>query len=320
MSRIHEALKKAEQERLAGEGNGSAASDVAPASEAANVSALLDADTRPVAPPTVTDSSTTAAVKVAKVQGKGTPLDSDLRACVANCAPGAWSPDLKSFVSWNSNAEIRPGIEEMRTLRSRLYRIREKKPVKTVLVGSAMPEEGKTFISANLAHVLARQPGRRVLLLDGDLRKSRLHEFLGARSAPGLTEYLRGEADESAILQRSPVDGFYFIAGGKAASNPAELLSNGRLKTFLERMSPIFDWIIIDSAPVVPVADAAQMATLCDGVLLVVMAGSTSFELVQRAKSEFRHAPLMLGVVLNRVSKAQTYTSYYYHYGAEQKS
>jgi capsular exopolysaccharide synthesis family protein len=184
-----------------------------------------------------------------------------------------------------------------------------------VLVASAVPGEGKTFISANLSQVLARQHGRRILLIDCDLRKPGLHELLGASTDPGLTEYLGGKVDETAILQRSPNSNLYFISGGSPTANPAELLSNGRLKSLLDRVVPLFEWVVLDSPPVVPVADASQVATLCDGVLLVVLSGSTSFELTQRAVREFRHAPQILGVVLNKVESGQTYSSYYYTYG-----
>jgi len=100
----------------------------------------------------------------------------------------------------------------------------------------------------------------------------------------------------------------------------AAIAANGRLNGLLERIGAAFDWIVLDAPPILPVADASQIATLCDGVLLVILAGSTSFELVQRARQELRHAPV-LGVVLNRVGKNQAYASYHYHYpGQEAKT
>ena len=97
------------------------------------------------------------------------------------------------------------GNEEFRTLRSRLYQIREKQSLKKVLVTSALPKEGKSFVAANLAQVMVRQEGRRALLIDSDLRGSRLHEALGTSSSPGLSDYLLGEKDEFAVMQRGSI-------------------------------------------------------------------------------------------------------------------
>jgi capsular exopolysaccharide synthesis family protein len=211
----------------------------------------------------------------------------------------------------NGNSQEQVGTEEFRTLRSRLYQVREKRPLKTILVGSALPAEGKSFVSANLAQTLARQHGRRVVLLDCDLRRSRLHESFGTSSEPGVTDYLRGDADEFSILQRGPMENLAFIPGGSTISNPAELIGNGRLELLIKRLGEVFEWVIIDSPPAVPVSDASLIGHFCDGILLVVLAAKTPFDLAQRARHEFRNMPL-LGVVLNRVQPGSTYVSYYY--------
>ena len=112
-----------------------------------------------------------------------------------------------------------------------------------------MPKEGKSFTSANLAQVIVRQHGRRVLLLDADLRNPQLHHYLGAEPGPGLSEYLRSESDEFSIIQRGPMENLFLIPAGHNAGNPAELLANGRLKFLLSRLETMFDWIIVDSAP-----------------------------------------------------------------------
>src|SRR5262249_47345307 len=95
---------------------------------------------------------------------------------------------------------------------------------------SALPKEGKSFVAANLAQVLVRQHGRRALLVDGDLRGARLHTALGTDGTPGVSDYLLGEADEYAILQRGPMENLFFIGSGRSGTNPAELVANGRLK------------------------------------------------------------------------------------------
>jgi capsular exopolysaccharide synthesis family protein len=228
----------------------------------------------------------------------------------ARCPQRTWKP-AKGMLFLNGNSHDQVGTEEFRTLRSRLYHIREKRPLKTILISSALPAEGKTFVSANLAQTLARQHGRRVVLLDCDLRRARLHESFGTVSEPGIADYLRGEADELSILQRGPMENLAFIPGGRQMSNPAELIGNGRLEQMLTRLAGAFEWIVIDSPPAVPVADASLIARLCDGILLVVAAATTPFDLAQRARQEFRNMPV-LGVVLNRVEAGSTYVSYYY--------
>jgi capsular exopolysaccharide synthesis family protein len=212
------------------------------------------------------------------------------------------------------------GYEQFRTLRSNLLQLRDTQALKTVLVTSALPQEGKTFIALNLAHAVVRQRETRALLIDADLRYPRLHLSLGAPASPGLSEYLRGAAQESALLQRGPLENLFFLPGGATVPNAAELLVNGRLKRLLEWLSPAFDWIILDSPPAIPVSDARLLADHCDGVLMVVSAGMTPFDLAQKVRQQFRDKRL-LGVVLNRAKWGSTYGSYYYYgYGDKRKN
>jgi capsular exopolysaccharide synthesis family protein len=221
-------------------------------------------------------------------------------------------PNLVLFQSAESPL---PGTEQFRTLRSRLYRIREKQTLRTILVTSTVPAEGKTFVAVNLAQAIARQQDRRVLLIDADLRAPRIHTLLGAPSGPGLADYLQGEASELETIQRGPEECLCFIPAGKHVAHPAELISNGLLKRLLERVTPLFDWIILDSPPVLPVADPSVLAHLCDGVLLVVRAGVTPSAIVQRTCKELLGRNV-LGVVLNAVDeKARAYDSYGYYQG-----
>jgi receptor protein-tyrosine kinase len=180
------------------------------------------------------------------------------------------------------------------------------------LITSALPEEGKTFTAANLAQAVSWQPERHILLVDADLRSSRLHLALGAPSAPGLSDYLSGKADELSIVKRGSQPNFFFIPGGTQVSNPTELLENGRLKVLLQRMASAFDWIILDAPPVIPIPDAKVIGEYCDGVLVIVRADHTPFDLAQRAYSEFR-GKSFLGVVLNRVDVRLTYGYHYYY-------
>jgi capsular exopolysaccharide synthesis family protein len=286
MSRIHDALKKAEQERV-------------------------------LAPESAAPKAVHRPPEESPVQGL--PADSapaviTVETLLRRSPQPPWKPDPKSMLALDGG--YGPGVEEFRTLRSRLYKIRESQPLKTVLVTSALPAEGKTFVSANLAQIIVRQHERRALLIDADLRCSRLHTVLGTQSRPGLSDYLAGEADELAIIQRSAQGNLFFIPGGRQSSSPNELIGNGRMEKLLRRLAPVFDWIVMDSPPVLPVSDAALLAGMADGVLLVVRARETPYPLAQKARAEFVDKP-MIGVVLNHAEAIKGYHSYYkYGYGA----
>lgn len=252
------------------------------------------------------------------VRGSGIPLRAlheaspvSLEGWIAECPPAPWTPDPRA-VLFRAPESRRLGMEEFRTLRTRLLQMREKSPLQTILVTSVLPGEGKTFVAANLAEVFVQQRGRRVLLIDGDLRLSRLHVMLGAAAAPGLSEFLRGDAEASSIIQRGTPENLFFIPGGRSAPNPTELLGSGRLKSLLHRLAPLFDWIVIDSPPSAPLSDASLLADICDGVLMVVRSGKTPFDVAQKGSQQFRDKRL-LGVVLNQVAPQAAYSAYYYN-------
>lgn len=301
MSRIHEALKKAEQERAA--------------SQTGQIDASHVGEMPTLEPAAVAAGVATAPSPVAPAFSSQFTFDTLLARCVTT----NWHPDEKTMLFF-SNQDHAPGMEEFRTLRSRLYQLREKMPLKKVLVSSSLPKEGKSFVAANLAQVMVKQHGRRVLLIDADLRGSRLHQTLGTPSAPGLSDYLMGESDEFAIIQRGPMDNLFFIPAGKQVSSPAELVANGRLKFLLNRVESLFDWIIVDSPPAVPVSDASLLANFCDGVLIVVRSEVTPFDMARKARTEFRDKQLV-GVVLNGIdNSASAYSRYYYGYGEQSDS
>lgn len=297
MSRIHEALKKAEQERAATQGGAEPSQVEIPAIDPGVFGgAALDPD-RPVLPPSMAMA--------------GLASSFSLDTLLARSAQLEWKPDSATMLFMNGDDSAR-GTEEFRTLRSRLYHLREKMALKKVLVTSALPKEGKSFTSANLAQVLVRQHGRRVLLVDGDLRGPRLHLMLGTSPGPGLSDYLQGKNDEFSIMQRGPVEGLFFVPSGTAIDDPSELVGNGRLKMLLQRVEALFDWIIIDSPPAVPVSDASVLAKVCEGVLLVVRSNSTPFDAARKARQEFADQ-VLVGVVLNGTRDDVTpYARYYY--------
>jgi protein-tyrosine kinase len=301
MSRIHEALKKAAEERSAQAVN-RAASDLVELNVQEEIS---------IKPPVNGD----AHPKHREAE-KADPGQLRFEEFAKRCTQSKWRVDSeKSVYSAHSNNSV--GAEKFRTLRSRLYQIASAQPLKRILITSSTPAEGKTFVAANLAQSFIRQENRRVLLIDSDLRASRLHLHVGASEIPGLSDYLRGDADEYMVTQVEKDGNLCLIPGGREVSNPSELLHSDRMKQLLERMSLIFDWIILDSPPALAVHDASILADMCDGVLFVVRAGATDFELATKASSEFRDKNL-LGVVLNRADKGDSYGSYYYGYGSQQ--
>jgi protein-tyrosine kinase len=296
MSRIHEALKKAELE----------SSDDA-------VTAVQPVDRQTSAPPSRADVSRAADIVAhprVKAEPSGRPVALRFEDISEHCARPQWVPVPLENVFANKTFGVE-GAEQFRTLRSRLYQLREEKALRVLLVTSPISADGKTFVASNLARAIIRQSDRRVLLIDADLRCSSLHARIGAPASPGLGDYLSGTVDDMTVIQHGQEGGLYFIAGGKTTGNPSELLSSGRLKNLIDRVTPAFDWVIIDSPPCLPVADAMMVAELCDGVLLVVRAGTTPSKAAQKACHELKKR-YVVGVVLNGVDeKALTYGSYY---------
>jgi protein-tyrosine kinase len=302
MSRIHEALKRAEQQRTV-------PLEVPPPVAPEVHTRVAESPTIP--PPAILDPLAHAEPLLQSEIDTRTRAAEFLRFddIWTHCANPGWRLDLERNVFIDPVAP--PAVrEQFRTLRSRLYQIRDKQPLRSVLVTSSLPGEGKTFIANNLAHALARQQNCRVLLIDADLRRADLHPGFGAPSSPGLAEYLKGEATEMKVIQRGVPEYLCFIPGGSKPENPAELLANGRLKSLLQTIGPVFDWVILDSPPTLPVSDALMLAELCDGVLTVIRAAQTGFDSAQKSCQQLREKNL-LGVALNCADDAAAYGSYY---------
>jgi len=223
---------------------------------------------------------------------------------------GSWKPDTTKMLFFDGNQGALEN-EQFRTLRSHLFLLRKERPLQTILISSPLPKEGKSFIAANLAQAFAQQAEGQVFLIDSDLRSPQLHAQFGTTSEPGLSDYLQGDIDEVEAIQRAPLANLFFLPSGKSVTKPSELLGNGRLKNLLTLVAPWFDWIILDSPPVIPISDAKLLAESCDGVLMVVAAAGTPTESAQKACQEFRKNQV-LGVVLNRAEDRIVYRSAYY--------
>jgi protein-tyrosine kinase len=303
MSRIHEALKKAAQER-------NALAD-------RSASGVVDLSAEGLAGAVFPDRGSILGAE-ATFSNAPNPEVQQFQEFVKKCAHPEWRIEPRYSV-FSPEANSPAGAERFRTLRSRLFQVAGTQPIRRLVITSSVPEEGKTFVTANLAQSFARQPECRVLLIDADLRASRLHLPFGASETPGLTDYLRGDADEAQVTQVGPEGNLCLIPGGRSVPNPSELLHCERMKLLLDKMSHMFDWILLDTPPALAVHDASLLADLCDGVVFVVRAGSTDFEVAEKASAEFRDKNL-LGVVLNRVERQESYGGYYYGYPAEKQT
>ncbi len=203
-----------------------------------------------------------------------------------------------------------PTAEAVRLLGVRLRDLRRIRPLKKVLITSSIPQEGKSTIAANLACVLAQAPDEKTLLVEGDLRRPSLSQMFGIQKRRGIRDWLRGEISPSAHICYLEEAGFWLLPAGDATNDPIELLQSEKLRTMMEQLAARFDWIIIDSPPVLPLADTSVWMRLADGVLLVTRQGTTKKQQLQKGLVALDSTKL-LGALLNG-SMASAYSGYYY--------
>ena len=208
------------------------------------------------------------------------------------------------------------GADRFRLLAARLrQRLGEKK---TLLVTSALPEDGKSTTSLNLATVLADQGKRSVMLMEADLYRPGLTSQLGLRSWQGLAECLQGECEPLAALRRIEPLGWYLMPAGRPVQNPTTLVHSERLAALVKGLAPRFDWILMDSPPANPVADILALKAKADGCVLVVRAGRTPREAVEETLQQLGREHVV-GIVLNAVGNLdKRYSKYYGKYYGHQ--
>ena len=220
-----------------------------------------------------------------------------------------------------SNAPIQPALkfrieEAYKTIRANIMFSVMKKGCKVIVVSSSVPNEGKTTTTVNLA-VSISQTDQRVLLIDGDLRKPKIHHYFSLPNAPGLTNYLgdsisgKGRTDIYSVLHQTEYENLSVLCSGSIPPNPAELLGSEIMSDFLQQISKDFDYIIIDTPPINVVSDALPLIRESDGIVLVVRSNHSTHPELQKALSalEFIDAKI-LGFVVNFVeSKAAKYYS-----------
>jgi capsular exopolysaccharide synthesis family protein len=211
-----------------------------------------------------------------------------------------------------------PAAEAFRLLTVRLRHLRRDRILKKVLVTSTIPQEGKSMVAGNLACTLALKTHQKILLLEGDLRRPSLSKMFGLGKNPGLCEWLEGECSlESSIYHLENPD-IWVLPAGSAPSNALELLQSGRLSALMDRLTTWFDWIIIDSPPVLPLADTSVWMRLADGILLTTRQGSTGKQQLLRGLEAIEPKKL-IGALVNSSNNAAA-SDYYYRPASVQQN
>lgn len=215
-----------------------------------------------------------------------------------------------------------PISEAYRVLRTNIQFSSVDNPLKTIVVTSAGPGEGKTTTIANLAITFA-QSGSKTLLIDGDLRKPRLHKHFGFSNDSGITTILARRENYTKHLHEGPVENLHVLVSGPVPPNPSELLSSNSMKQLIVSLKEDYDMVLIDAPPVGTVTDAAILSTLVDGTILVASSGHVEIEAIQRARDLLDKVNAnIIGVVLNKLAKnaqGNYYYYYYYYYGEDEE-
>jgi len=207
-----------------------------------------------------------------------------------------------------------PMAEAYRTLRTNIQYSSIDKKIKTVLITSSGPGEGKTTTSSNLAVVMA-QGGNKTILVDCDQRKPKVHRVFKLSNASGLSNMLVKESEMQVGIQKTNIPNLHVLTAGTRPPNPAELLGSEKMKKFMEQLELNYDFVILDTPPIIMVTDAQILAQYADGCLLVVASGEAEKDLVIKAKSLLDKVNAkILGVILNKVDSTK---KGYYHYQYE---
>jgi protein-tyrosine kinase len=213
-----------------------------------------------------------------------------------------------------------PIAEAYRVLRTNIQFSNVDKENKIIVVTSAGPSEGKTTTISNLAITFA-QSGSKVLLIDGDLRKPKVHKTFFISNNVGMTTVLTQHFDYKTCLNQTKIENMDIMTSGPIPPNPSELLSSNSMKQLIETIRQDYDIVLIDSPPIGAVTDAAVLSTITDGIILVTASGQVEIDQAQSAKELLQKVNAnIIGVVLNKVSRDERGSYYYYYEEEESKS
>lgn len=235
----------------------------------------------------------------------------------------AWIPQIEGILATGSSdfefiVARKPDsipAESFRALRTRVQFSRvDTESVKTILITSSAPSEGKTMICTNLAGSFALS-NKKTIIIDCDLRKPRIHSFFKTNRYPGVVDYLFGQVSLEEIIRPSEIPDLFFITAGTIPPNPSEILESQRMKDFINDMKQKYDYVLLDSPPVIAVTDSEILARIADVTALVVSANTTEIELMMRSLEIIQQDNInFIGTILNNFVYKSSYGSYYKYY------
>jgi len=293
MSRVHDALRRAQQVPPSG---AKAANDTVPA-------AGFSGQYGHLSPPQAVKGATGADAAADRAIPAG---------ILEKIQEVPFAPSLDSHLV-DANRPQEAPTEEFRTLRTRLNHMQTLQPIHSLVITSPSPAEGKSFTAVNLALAEANLAGNLTLLADFDFRRPVVHNLFQIDRSPGITDYLQGKAELHEILRKVAGMNLYLLPAGEGVLNPLELLNLPSAKDLLKTLPALFNWVILDTPPLLFAADANLLATMCDGTILVVRIGATTFDSVTRAMQSLCENNI-LGTVVNGARRGELYSKYtYYH-------
>lgn len=294
MSRIYEALKKAQEQKKQGN---VVVGDLSPM-EVQPEEARRPVEAAELSPPEIL------------IPEPGEQGESQEPIASEPSPHGAFDASLVALTDPNSVP-----AEQFKKIRTILSQLRVAKKCRTIMVTSSVPQEGKTMTSCNLGVTVTQGLDDHAVLIDCDLRRPMVHQQFGFNGRPGLADYLTGRNELSQIIHEVPGLRLKIIPAGRSRENSAELLSSDRMADFLEEIKVKYKdhYILLDTTPILLTSEAAVLARLVEGIILVILAGKTSSDAVKRAIKEIDQAKI-IGAVLNNVESSGGYYSKY-HYG-----
>jgi len=296
MSRVHDALRRAEQSLP---------------TPAATPATAPSAESAPPAAPPQNGQRVPSAVQTA-VRNLFVSPETPMEGLLEKVVEIPFLPSPEALLINAAHPHEAP-TEEFRTLRTRLNHMQSLQPIHTAVVTSPSPAEGKSFAAVNLALSQAQLAGNLTLLCDFDFRRPIVHNLLQTERSPGLTDYLQGNIELHQAMRRLQGTNLYVMPAGEAVINPLELLNLKEVKQMLDHLPRLFNWVILDSPPLLFAADANLLATLCHGTILVVRIGATTIDSVTRAMQSLCQNNV-LGIVVNGARRGELYSKYtYYH-------
>lgn len=208
-----------------------------------------------------------------------------------------------------------PIAEAYRTIRTNIQFSKVDKDIKTILLTSSKQDEGKTTVASNIAVSFAALEGKRVLIIDADLRNPSIHRMFNISNNHGLTDVLTNQKSLKDCVQMTEVENLQILTTGKMPPNPAEMLESKRMREFIEVLKDYYDYIFIDAPPIGVITDAGILANYCDGTIMVVGAGETEREAAKITKERLETVKAnIMGVILNKYAEEEKYYGYYSYY------